>query len=402
MSIMEDNLTLDRNYPADVRIREVGDQEFILVGTAHISQESADLVRQVIEKEKPDAVCVELDVQRYKALAEKRKWESLDLKSLIRQKQLTTLLVNLLLAAYQKRLGDKLGVMPGVEMLEAINVAKAYDIPVVLCDRDVRITLRRAWNAMSFWEKLKLLSSGLVGLFEYQEISEEELQRIRQQDVLTELMTELGRFMPVLKTVLIDERDTYLTHKMREAEGKKIVSIVGAGHVNGIDQALRSNGRVDLSEIEKIPPLSPIWQWLGWGIPAIILGSIAYIGWSQGAQAAGDNLLFWVIANSIPSAIGAIIALAHPLTIIAAFLAAPVTSLTPVIGAGYVAAFVQAYFQPPLVKEFQSVTDDVNKPLKWWRNRLLRILLVFILTSLGSAVGTYVGAYEIITNLFTG
>lgn len=399
---MEENSVLERDYPQDVRILKIDQKEFILVGTAHISQESADLVKTVIEQEKPDVVCVELDAQRYKALAEKRKWETLDLKSLIRQKQLTTLLVNLLLAAYQKRLGDKLGVMPGVEMLEAINVAKAYDIPVALCDRDVRITLRRAWYAMSWWEKLKLLASGLVGLFEYQEISEEDLNRIRQQDVLTELMTELGRFMPVLKTVLIDERDTYLTQKMREAEGQKIVSVVGAGHVTGIEQALQTNRDSDLSRIEKIPPMSVLWKWFGWGVPAIILGSIAYIGWSQGAQAAGDNLLFWILANSIPSAIGAIIALAHPVTIVTAFLAAPITSLTPVIGAGYVAAFVQAYFQPPLVKEFQTVTDDVNKPLKWWQNRLLRILLVFILTSLGSGVGTYVGAYEIIKNLLTG
>ncbi len=397
---MEDNPVLQRNYPADVRFFEVGDQEFILVGTAHISQESADLVREVIEQERPDAVCVELDSKRYKALSEQRKWESLDLKTIIREKQLTTLIVNLLLAAYQKKLGDKLGIMPGLELLEATKVAQEYDIPIFLCDRDVRITLRRAWYAMSFIEKLKLLSSGLVGIFEQQEFSEEELNRIRQQDVLSELMTELGNALPVLKTVLIDERDTYLTQKMKEAQGKKIVSVVGAGHVIGISQALKKNGKVDLTEIEQIPPLSAVWKWIGWGIPAVILGSIAYIGWTKGLAAASDNLLFWVLANGIPSSIGAVIAFAHPLTIISAFIAAPITSLTPVIGAGYVAAFVQAYYQPPIVKEFQTVIDDVSSLTKWWRNKLLRIFLVFVLTSLGSAIGTYVGAYEIISNIF--
>ncbi len=397
---MEEQAPSTQTYPDDVRILDIDDRQFILVGTAHISQKSADLVREVIENEKPDVVCVELDEQRYKALSEQRKWESLDLKEIIQKKQLSTLIVNLLLASYQKRLGDQLGMMPGVELLEATKVAQELNIPIDLCDRDVRITLRRAWNSMSLWEKIKLLSVGVAGLFEEYEISEEELSRIREQDVLTELMEGLGEAMPVLKTVLIDERDTYLTQKMREAQGQKIVSIVGAGHMNGIAKALEANTRSDLSTIEEIPPISPIWKWIGWGVPVIILGSILYIGWTQGLEAAGGNLLYWVLANGIPSAIGTLIALGHPITIITAFVAAPITSLTPVIGAGYVAAFVQAYFAPPVVREFQTVTDDINSISNWWKNRLLRILLVFILSSFGSLIGTYVGAYEIISNLF--
>ena len=396
----EANTLPEHIYSSDVTVVNRNGQEFILIGTAHISQESVDLVKEVIEKESPDIVCVELDEQRYQALSEQRKWESLDLKTIIRRRQLSTLIVNLLLASYQKRLGDKLGVMPGTELLEATKVAEAFDIPVALCDRDVRITLRRAWHSMSFFEKMKLLASGLAGVIEEHELSEEDLSRLREQDVLNELMGELGRAMPVLKTVLIDERDSYLTQKMREVEGRKIVAVVGAGHVNGIATALENNHLVNLAEIEKIPPISPIWKWVGWGVPAIILGSIAYIGWSQGAAAAGDNLMFWILANGIPSSIGAVIALAHPLTIITAFIAAPITSLTPVIGAGYVAAFIQAYFRPPVVGELQSVLDDVNSMAMWWRNKLLRILLVFLLTGIGSLVGTYVGAYEIVSNIF--
>ncbi|MCA9954059.1 MAG: TraB/GumN family protein, partial [Anaerolineales bacterium] len=154
---MENNdpTIIERNYPSDVEIFTVNGREFILIGTAHISQESTDLVRSVIEQEHPDVVCVELDEQRYKTLSEKNKWENLDLKQIIRQKQLMTLLVNLLLASYQRRLGQQLGVAPGTELLEATKVAQELGIPLSLVDRDVRITLRRAWNSMSFWEKMK-------------------------------------------------------------------------------------------------------------------------------------------------------------------------------------------------------------------------------------------------------
>ena len=392
--------TPEEKYSSDVHTVHLDGREFILVGTAHISQQSADLVREVIESEKPQRVCVELDQQRYKSLAEQRRWEALDLRSIIRQKQLSTLLINLLLASYQKKLGEKLGVAPGVELLEATQVAQDLNIPIELCDRDIRITLRRAWNSMPFWDKMKLLTSGLAGMLEEQEISEEKLSEIRQKDVLSEMIHQLGEAMPVLKRVLIDERDTYLAQKIRASAGEKVVAVVGAGHLSGIIEALQQNRRDDLKPLEVITPVSSWIKWIGWGIPAIILGSIAYIGWSKGGAAAGDNLLFWVLANGIPSALGAIIALGHPFTILSAFFGAPFTSLTPVIGAGYVSAFVQLYFQPPVVKEFQTVSDDVSSFKKWWRNKLLRILLVFIFTSLGSLIGTYVGAYEIISNLF--
>ncbi|HMR63327.1 MAG TPA: TraB/GumN family protein [Anaerolineae bacterium] len=397
---MEQALSNVRNYSEDVHIVNVGNREFIVIGTAHISQESADLVRQVIEQERPDCVCVELDEQRYKTLADKRRWESLDIKEVIRHQQLLTLLVNLVLAAYQKKLGQELGVAPGTELLEATQVARELDIPIALCDRDVRITLRRAWASMSLWEKLKFLTSGVAGVIEAPELSEEMLAEIRKKDVLTELMSELGRVMPILKRVLLDERDVYIAQKAREAEGNRLVLGVGAGHANGICEALNRNTEADLSQIEQVPPPSPVWKWLGWGIPILILGAIGYIGFSQGAQAAGENLLFWVLANGIPSSIGAALAFGHPLTVLSAFIAAPITSLTPVIGAGYVTAFVQAYFRPPIVKEFQTVGDDVQHFTCWWRNKLLRIFLVFILSGLGSMIGTYIGAYEIVSNLF--
>jgi len=400
MKDTEEQVEATDGYGEDVHIVERDGREFIVVGTAHISRRSAELVRTVIEKEKPECVCVELDERRFKALNERDKWLKLDLKGVIRQKQLSTLIINLVMASYQKKLGDQLGVEPGTELLEATRTAKEMGTPVALCDRDIRITLRRAWQSMSLWDKMKFFFSGTGDLFDKQEVSEETLAQLRQKDVLSELMEDLGRAMPVVKTILLDERDIYLAQKIQETAGQRLVAVVGAGHVQGILEALRQGRQQDLSELEQIPPISPVWQWIGWGIPALILGSIAYIGWSKGLMAAEENAIYWFLANGIPAALGALLALGHPLTILAAFVAAPFTSLTPVIGAGYVAAFVQVYYASPLVADVQRVVDDAGRSRNWWRNRLLRVLLVFVFTSLGSLIGTYVGAYEVISNLF--
>ena len=394
------NNGLKGRYSEDVQVVSSQDKSFILIGTAHVSQESADLVREVINQEQPDCVCVELDARRFEVLSQPKRWESLDLKEIIRKQQLSTLLVNLLLASYQKRLGDQLGVMPGTEMLEATKTAEKYGIPVALCDRDVRVTMRRAWRTTPFWRKSMLVSSLMLSVFDTTQVTEQEIRDLKKQDALSDMMEELGKEVPTLKSVLIDERDRYLAQKIQDAKGQKIVAVVGAGHMPGIQRTLKDGQSVDLEELDIIPPVSGAWKWVGWSIPAIIVGSIVYIGFQKGAAAAGENALFWVLANGIPSAIGGILAFAHPFTIVAAFLSAPFTSLTPVIGVGYVTAFVQAYAQPPLVREFQSVAEDIAVPRQWWRSRLLRVFLAFLLTTIGSIIGTYVGGAKIVSNLF--
>jgi pheromone shutdown-related protein TraB len=387
-------------YPPDVELVRLPDRDVLLVGTAHISAESVELVHKVIAAERPDAVCVELDDRRYRALAEKSRWEGLDLREVIRHRQLATLLLNFLLSSYQRRLGGKLGVTPGSELLEATRTAETLGIPVTLCDRDIRITLRRAWGALSLLDKSKLLASALVGLVDEQELSEEELRRIRQKDVLSELMQELGRVMPALRRVLIDERDGYLAQKIRETPGKKIVAVVGAGHIVGMRAALLSNEAVDMDAITRIPEVSLGWKVLGWCIPGLIVASIVIIGLTKGAAAAGSNALFWVLANSIPTAIASMLALGHPLTVLAAFVAAPFTSLSPLIGAGHITAFVQAYVHPPRVHEFSTVSEDIAVVSNWWRSRLLRVLLVFILSSIGGLIGVWIGSVKILSSLF--
>ncbi len=394
-------MSAEQPYPPEVRQLDIGGRQIILVGTAHVSRSSVDLVRRVIEAEQPDCVCIELDAQRYEALAHK-KWESLDLKQIIRRKQLPTLLLNLVLAAYQKRLGGELGIQPGAELLEAVRAAGELDVPVELCDRDVRVTLRRASHATSFFRRMYLLSELLVSMFAGPpEISEQELEELKEHDVLTELMDDLGRHLPALKQVLIDERDAYLGERIRRSPGQRLVAVVGAGHLEGIHRGLEDGEEVDLEALTEMPPTSRLWKIAGWGIPLVILLALGWIGVTQGADQVGADVRFWVLANAIPTAIGGILALAHPLTILAGFLAAPLTSLTPVIGAAYVTAFVQAYVRPPVVKEFQTVADDVLVPREWWRNKLLKIFLAFMLPGFGSILGSLLGGGKIFTSLFS-
>jgi pheromone shutdown-related protein TraB len=253
---------------------------------------------------------------------------------------------------------------------------------------------------MSAWKKVRLLSEILASAFERPQLDEEELRRLRDQDVLSELMAELGEALPELKRVLIDERDAYLAQRIAEAPGRRVVAVVGAGHVAGMREALARARPLPLAELESVPPVSAAWRWVGWGIPALILASLAWIGFAKGAAVAGESLLFWVVATGVPCTIGAALALAHPITVAAAFFVAPITTLSPVIGAGHVLAFLQAYVRPPLVSEFESVSEDVVSARGWWRSRLLRILMVFVLTTLGSLVGAWVGGAEIISKLF--
>lgn len=384
---------------SSVRRLDQDGREIILIGTAHVSQKSVDLVHQLIEEEKPDLVCVELDQKRYESLADSERWKDLDLKKIIKNKQLSTLMINLILASYQKKLGDKLGVRPGAELMEATQHAMQQGIPVELCDRDVRVTMRRAWKSTSFLRKGYLLASLIASLFHDSDITEENIEALKETDALSELMIELGTAMPELKRVLIDERDTYISEKIKNGKGHKIVAVVGAGHLQGIVEALTSDRSDQMEEISSIPPVSPIWKTVGWLVPVLIIGSLGLIGLTKGVSVAGGSFIYWVLANGIPSSLGAAAGLSHPLTILAAFLGAPLTSLTPVIGAGYLCAFVQAVAQPPVVHEFETVLEDMANWRRWWNNKLLKVFLAFILPGFGSMIGTWIGGYEIISTL---
>ncbi len=384
----------------DVHRLTIGEREIVLVGTAHISKESADLARRVIEEEQPDTLCLELDTARYEQLSQGEKFEQLDVKEIIRRQQLMPLLLNLVLVSYQRQLGGKLGVSPGTEFIVAADAAHELGIPLSLCDRDIRVTLRRAWGAISFWKKFLLLSSVMGAAFEDQEISEADLQHMREQDVVTRLIEELGAAFPGLAQVLIYERDTYLAEKIRRSDGRRIVAVIGAGHVSGVRRILESQVGADLTPMETIPPGSWIWTFLGWSMPAMILGAMLWIGWQRGAAAAGGQAISWILITGVPSMVGTILAAGHPLTILSALLAAPITTLTPLLGVGYITAFVEAYLRPPRVYELRSAAQDVGVFSKWWSNRLLRLFLVFILSSIGGSAGMFAGSTRLIRELF--
>ena len=364
------------------------DKEIILVGTAHVSRESADLVERVIKEEKPDTVAVELCQSRYQAMTEANKWQETDLIKVIREKKAFLLLSNLMLASFQKKIGKKLGIKPGEEMLRAVNVAKEIEADIHLADRDVRTTLSRTWRLMGFWTKFKLMFQLITSMGDVDEIEKEDIEKLKQQDVLETLLSELGKTLPELQRVLIDERDQYLAHKIRTAPGNKIVAVVGAGHVPGIKKYWSEP--VDMEALEVIPPKG---KWVGfikWGIPALVIALIILGFYMAGANAGADMIKWWILANATLAGLGAACALAHPLTVLAAFVASPITSLNPMVAAGWVAGLVQVFLVKPKVKDFQSLPEDIVSVKGFWRNKITRILLIVVLTNLGSSLGAFV------------
>jgi pheromone shutdown-related protein TraB len=273
-------------------------------------------------------------------------------------------------------------------------------VPIVLCDRDVRVTLRRAWYATSFLKKGYLLATLLTSLFDKTELDEKKLAEMRRKDVLSELINELGTALPHTKEVLIDERDIFMAEKIKSTSGQRLVVVVGAGHREGINRVISQDNSRLIEAISVVPPVGRLGKILRWLVPGLIVLSLILIGVRQGAAEFTANAVYWIMAHGIPSAVGALIALAHPATIFSAFAASPVTSLSPLIGAGYVCAFIQLMTCPPVVKEFELASKDISTFKGWWHNKLLRIFLVFLLTTAGSSLGTWIGGYRIFNTLF--
>lgn len=376
---------------SDIHRIEIDGKEIILVGTAHISQDSVDTVQRIIAEELPDTVCVELDRQRLQALRDKNRWESLNLIQVIKGGQAPFLLANLALAAFQKRMGLQTGVKPGAELSAAAAAAEAKGLRVELIDREIRTTLLRAWRKTGFWKRMHLVSTLIAGMFDNQKLDEAELARLRQSDTLSAMLDEMGTILPTVKTILVDERDLYMAYQIRNAPGPKIVAVVGAAHIPGILKLLPQQIQPQtIAEISTIPEKQGISKAIPWIIPAVVLGLFIAGFFFGDRQRFSEAALAWVLANGLLSALGAIIAFGHPLTVITAFIAAPITSLNPTIGAGMVTGLVQAFVAAPSVKDMEQVSDDLANVRRWWSNRMTRVLLVFFFSSLGSAIGTVV------------
>jgi pheromone shutdown-related protein TraB len=381
--------------------------ELILIGTAHVSRESINEVRQMILEEKPDLVCVELDEGRYASITQKERWEKLNMVKVFREGKGFLLMVNLVLSSFQRRMGSELGVKPGEEMKTALDTAKELGIPYALCDREVQITLRRVWAGCGLWQKCKLLASLIASAFTTEKLSAEEIENLKKRNELDSMMNELADYLPEVKETLIDERDHYLAAKIWSSanaqisaqpaaqQGKtlRVLAVVGAGHMQGIKTHLEEicdEKSADVSSLDIIPPRKGLSKGLPFLIPLIIAGLIT-AGFIRGGAYMGVSFsLQYILWNGSLAALGAALALAHPLAILVAFLGAPITTMIPFIGVGIFSGIIQATFMKPTVKDAQSIIDDVSSLKGFYRNRMTRALLVFFLTNLGSSAGTII------------
>lgn len=378
-------------------------KKITLIGTAHVSQESIKEVTDYITENKPDTVAVELDEKRADSLKNPDTWKQLDIIKVLKKKEGFLLLANIVLSSFQKRMGKKVDVKPGEEMLSAIKTAEQLNIPTVMADRPIQTTLKRAWAKSSGSGKIKLLSALLASGFSKEEVSPQEIENLKTSSEMDSMMKELSDYLPVVKEVLIDERDFYLASKIWSAKGNNIVAIIGAGHLEGVSSYLeklsKNEKSSDTTEIETIPPKKVSSKILSWVIPALII-ILILAGFIFGGKEAGKGMtLSWILWNGGLAAIGAVIALAHPLSILISFIAAPITSLCPFIGVGILSGITQAFICKPQVKDLENISDDASNIKGFYRNKILRILLVFFFSSIGSSIGTFVAGADIIASL---
>ncbi len=385
--------------PANTRRLHDRGREVYLVGTAHVSLESIDDVRTTVELVDPDAICVELCQARYEAFTRPDAWRQTDVFKVIREGKAALLLSQLIMSAFYKRIGDRLGVRPGADMLEGIRLAHERDAKLVLADRDVEVTMKRTWRRLGLWSKLKLLFLLLTSAVAEPEIDKETVDDLKRGDGMGDVLAEFANAFPDVKWTIIDERDVYLAQKIREAEGERVVAIVGAGHVPGIAREILRDQ--PLAPLETVPVPSFWSRSIKWLVPSLILAIIAYGFYRAGAAHSLESISIWVLVNGVLAAVGAALALGHPLTVLSAFLAAPITSLNPTIAAGWVSGLVQAWVKKPTVADLEAMGEVVAAfPKGLWRNPVSRILLVVVFSNLGSTLGTFIGGSWIAARSF--
>jgi pheromone shutdown-related protein TraB len=364
-------------------------RSFFIIGTAHVSKDSADLVERTIRDRNPDTVAVELCESRFESLSNPDRWKETDIYTVIKSGRAYVLMAQLALSTFQKRLADEFGVRPGEEMHRAIKVSEETGAELSLVDREIRTTLKRAWATAGFWTLMKVLYQTILSTFHAQDISQEDIEKMKTGDELAVVLDEFSGSLPGVKVALIDERDQYLAQKIRNAPGDTVVAVVGAAHVPGIKRAF--GAAIDLDVLDELPPPKKIFRIIGWGIPLLVIGLIVAGFITSGRETTEQMVMAWVLANGICAAIGTTLALAHPLTIITAFVAAPLTSLNPTIAAGWVCGLVEAWLRKPRVKDLESIGDDLGSVRGIWKNRVMKVLLVVVLANLGSSIGTFIG-----------
>lgn len=370
------------------------EKEIILVGTAHVSRSSVEEVRESIARYKPDVVAVELCKNRYDVIRNPKKWQEMDIIKVIKEKKATLLCINMLLSSFQRRIGMKLGVMPGEEIKAALEEAESAGIPVAVIDRSIQVTLQRVWHKLSLRERCMLLFSSLLSIFAVEDFTEEDVEQLKEKDMLTAALDEVAKKTPVIKSVLLDERDAYMARKISDLDGEKILAVVGAGHVKGIMAQFGKD--IDLAALEYVSlKKKSIWGWL---FPASVI-LFVILGFFMGGPRQGYEMVkWWIICNAAFGALGALVALSHPVTILIAAAVSPITTLNPALASGWFAGLSEAYLKRPKVADFESIHEDIMSIRGFWRNPITRILLVVVLTNLGSTMGAVL-AMPILTKI---
>lgn len=368
-----------------------GEKKWYLVGTAHISKESVALAEKIIREHRPDSVAIELCASRFQTLRNPERWKNTDIVQVLKQKRGYLLLTQLVLAAFQRRLGKSLDIAPGAEMVAAANAAEAINAQIVLADREVKTTFKRVWSNLTWSSTVQLMVAMFRGLFEKKTLSAEEIEKMKSSDMLEELLQDFTTAFPDIKIPLIEERDKYLTAKTKSAPGPTVVAVVGAGHIPGMLKWFDTP--IALEELEKIPGKSLVNRIVTVLIVLVALTAIIYM---VSAPVAGTQklILTWVISTSLASFIGGLLCLAHPLTILTATIVAPFTAINPWLRSGWIAAIVEATLKKPRVADLETVADDITTLKGWYKNRLAHVLYVLLVVNIFGMIGAFVAAVK--------
>lgn len=377
---------------------EINGREFILIGTAHVSRKSVDEVKEIIETEKPDTVCVELCQSRYQSITDADKWKNTDIIKVIKEGKAFLLLATLLISSYQKKLAKKFGINPGQEMIHGITSAQEIGATLCMADRDIQTTMLRLWRSVGLWGKLKLFFQLMLSMALDEELSEEEMEKMKTQDMLSAVLDDMAHSFPQLKSILIDERDKFLAQKIKTAPGNKLVAVLGAGHIPGVKQELSNDH--DLTSLTATKPASKLSKVIAWSIPIVIIAIIT-LTFSVDRATGIEQIISWVLWNGSLGVLGAILAVAHPLSILTAFVVAPISSLSPLLAAGWFAGLTEALVRKPSVKDFESLPEDIHTIKGFWRNKVTHVLLVVIFANLGSTIGAVIGGADVISRFIS-
>ncbi len=384
----------------------IDDKRITLLGTAHVSRASADAVKAMLDSGKYDAVAVELCPSRHNAMVNPDALARMDLFQVVRENKVSMVAASLALGAFQQRIAEQFGIKPGAEMLAAVDYARSAKIPVYLVDREVGVTLKRIYHNVPWWQRLNLISGLFASVVSKEKVSEEDIERLKEGDILESTFSQFAEQSQHLFLPLIDERDRYMAARLLQevdkSSFKELLVVVGAGHLKGIEKYLlqmkgRDCGQI-INELDVVPVSRGWLKVVPWVIVALVLLGFI-LGFSHSSDLGWSLVAGWVFINGGLSALGAAIAGAHPLTIAGAFVAAPLTSLNPMVGAGMVTAMIEIYLRKPKVSDFNQLKHDTTHVKGWWKNRVTRTFLIFILSTLGSAVGTYVAGFFIFGKL---